>query len=247
VEGNYLLIFLLFISWVDLIIFDLKKDEWQNPLFQGEILSIAPDQWAIQIKISGLLRPAWNQLPEQLIARFGSDSPMIANLNVIGFALQNELCKIEFEVAENQAISEVLTIPIRPISTGKSQRLFTEKNPLRLLIAEDHFLNQINFRTLCEEIFEYLHLDIVSNGREAVEKVAQEKNYDLVLLDLEMPVLGGTEAARQIRTFSDTPILVLSRMASHQKLAQATEAGVNGFLEKPLKKRNLLAAVREFL
>jgi PAS domain S-box-containing protein len=95
-------------------------------------------------------------------------------------------------------------------------------------------------------------LDMADNGAVALLKF-QSSPYDLVIMDLQMPVLDGYEATRAIRHFeaerrqSPTPILALSAHAFDEKLERSLAEGCTGFLTKPVTREQLIAAIRKYL
>jgi len=111
-----------------------------------------------------------------------------------------------------------------------------DKKELKILIAED---NESNY-SLVQHILKNYHLTHVQNGAEAVNKVREEE-FDLVLMDMKMPVMGGLEATRKIREFNNRiPIIALTANAFDADRISALDAGCNEFLAKPLKKSQLL-------
>ena len=111
-----------------------------------------------------------------------------------------------------------------------------DKKELKILIAED---NDSNY-SLVQHILKNYHLTHVQNGAEAVNKVREEE-FDLVLMDMKMPVMGGLEATRKIREFNNRiPIIALTANAFDADRISALDAGCNEFLAKPLKKSQLL-------
>lgn len=105
-----------------------------------------------------------------------------------------------------------------------------------VLIVEDNQMNQVIARRLVEKLGS--EATVVSNGLLAVAAV-QEKRFDLVLMDLMMPVMAGTEATRKIRAldvaWSDLPIIAFTAGAFEHDREDARESGMNGFLEKPVR------------
>ena len=107
---------------------------------------------------------------------------------------------------------------------------------MRILVAED---NDSNYSLVRHMLKDY-DLTRAVNGVEAVEAVRSGR-FDLVLMDLKMPVMGGLEATRKIREFnSSVPIVALTANAFDSDKASAIEAGCNAFLAKPVKRRQLL-------
>ena len=87
------------------------------------------------------------------------------------------------------------------------------------------------------------------NGAVAVE-LAQEHKPDLILMDIQMPVMDGLEAIRQIRLtaeIQDTPIIALSGFAMHEDSNRCLEAGANTFLSKPCKMPVLISKIRQLI
>ena len=112
----------------------------------------------------------------------------------------------------------------------------TTTGSMRILVAED---NDSNY-SLVRHILKDYDLTRAVNGVEAVEWVRSGR-FDLVLMDLKMPVMGGLEATRKIREFNnDIPIVALTANAFDADRASAIDAGCNAFLSKPVKRKQLL-------
>ncbi|MBE7199473.1 MAG: response regulator, partial [Parafilimonas terrae] len=113
-----------------------------------------------------------------------------------------------------------------------------------LLLAEDVALNQELARTILEGAGHTV--DIVADGAEAVRAV-QAWRYDLVLMDVQMPVLDGVGAARRIRALADpvaaVPIIALTANVLPQQVAEFREAGMTDHVGKPFRREELLAAI----
>lgn len=105
----------------------------------------------------------------------------------------------------------------------------------RILIAEDNDSNYL----LVKHILKECQITRVVNGVEAVEKVRSDK-FDIVLMDMKMPIVGGLEATRKIRELNPViPIIALTANAFDADRVDAMEAGCNAFLTKPLRKEQL--------
>jgi two-component system KDP operon response regulator KdpE len=84
------------------------------------------------------------------------------------------------------------------------------------------------------------------NGEEALDKVREER-FDLVLLDMNMPGIGGMEACRIIRSQSDIPIVILSIRNTEKEKVEALDAGADDYVTKPFSMPELLARIRAAL
>ena len=113
-----------------------------------------------------------------------------------------------------------------------------------ILIVEDTELNIDLLTQLLEDDYNLL---IAKDGAEGVS-MAQEKNPDLILMDISLPVLDGYEATRRIRaSLSDTPIIGLSAHAMNGDAIKAKEAGCNDYLTKPVDEDLLMQKLKEYL
>ena len=118
-----------------------------------------------------------------------------------------------------------------------------------ILLVED---NELNREIAVEILNEYgFMVDTAENGAEAVEKVKNSKpwNYDLVLMDVQMPVMNGYEATKQIRALTDPvlagiTILAMTANAFDEDRKKALECGMNGFLSKPIVIEELISALQ---
>lgn len=110
----------------------------------------------------------------------------------------------------------------------------------RLLIVDD----EINIRTVIREYAEFYdyQVDEAQDGQEAVDKV-KNNNYDIIVMDIMMPVLDGYSACKEIRKFSITPIILLSaRSEEHDKL-YGFELGIDDYVVKPFSPKELMARI----
>jgi two-component system, OmpR family, KDP operon response regulator KdpE len=84
------------------------------------------------------------------------------------------------------------------------------------------------------------------SGEEALEKVREER-FDLILLDMNMPGIGGMEACRTLRAQSDVPIVILSIRNAEKEKVDALDAGADDYVTKPFSMQELLARIRAAL
>ena len=118
-----------------------------------------------------------------------------------------------------------------------------------MLLVEDNELNrEIALEILCECGFQ---IDTAENGAIAVERImtSQPGDYDLVLMDIQMPVMDGYEATRRIRALenpvlAEIPILAMTANAFDEDRNTAMECGMNGFLSKPIQIEDLIQTLQ---
>ena len=138
-------------------------------------------------------------------------------------------------------------------SVDKSKELIVDKltiedkrdySHLKVLIVEDIDLNRA-FQTELFKVFFSVTVDVAENGRVAVEKV-RDNSYDIVFMDIRMPVLDGIEATKEIRTFNkDVHIVCMSANVYREDMDAAQLAGMNDFIEKPFEYRDIGARLAQ--
>ena len=105
---------------------------------------------------------------------------------------------------------------------------------LKILIVEDLEVNR-EFLKEMFKVFFSVSVETAENGKVAVEKV-KVNEYDIVFMDMRMPVLNGVEATKEIRTFNaEVPIICMSANVYREDKYEAQHAGMNDFIEKPLE------------
>ena len=153
-------------------------------------------------------------------------------------------------------LRETLMNAIGQTQMDAAQELLPEKNAdfkgKRILLVEDNELN----REIAQEILrEYgFWVDPAENGAVAVEKVrtAAPGSYDLVLMDVQMPIMDGYTATRKIRALDDParatlPIIAMTANAFDEDRRNALESGMNGFLSKPIVIGDLVQELHKIL
>jgi signal transduction histidine kinase/DNA-binding NarL/FixJ family response regulator len=119
----------------------------------------------------------------------------------------------------------------------------------RVLIVEDNAENVILLNAYLDNLS--LSLDFAVNGLEALEK-RQQQDYDLVLMDMQMPVMDGYTATREIRAWEQAngkrrvPVVALTAHALSGAYDESIKAGCDGHLTKPIERHDLLDAIAEF-
>ena len=128
----------------------------------------------------------------------------------------------------------------------------TEKCQKRVLVVEDNELNRKIAAQVIED--EGILTECAIDGLEAVKKVreAPEHYFDLILMDVQMPVMNGYEATRAIRTMDRdgakaVPILAMTADAFSEDIQAAKDAGMNGHMAKPLDYEGLSQEINKYL
>ena len=163
---------------------------------------------------------------------------------------------LESRVKEGSRFTIILSFPLqkekKEMSAASPKDQGQEEAPKRVLLVEDNELNmEIEAELLKDAGF---LLDRAMNGKIAVEKVEKYPAgyYDLVLMDIQMPVMDGYEATRAIRRMEDTekakvPIIALSANIFEEDKRKSMESGMNLHMAKPLDLPGLLEAIRDLL
>jgi CheY-like chemotaxis protein len=117
--------------------------------------------------------------------------------------------------------------------------------PLRILLADDNEMLRAAIRGLLERLGH--SVDVVTNGREAVESAARG-DFDLVLLDVQMPVMGGLEAARSLRhrQAGGRRPRIIGLSGEGEERASYAAAGMDDFLIKPVRLADLVHVITRY-
>jgi len=134
--------------------------------------------------------------------------------------------------------------PARRFGTAASRT----KN-VRVLLVEDNIVNQkVVMAVLRKQAYK---IDVASDGREAMEKLELlPEGYDLVLMDVQMPVLDGLETTRLIRRdprWDALPIIAMTAHAMNGDRERCLQAGMNGYVSKPVQPAHLIATIEHHL
>lgn len=132
---------------------------------------------------------------------------------------------------------------VKPISLTPGD---APDSPLKILLVEDHFLNQIATKKILTTWTDKISVDIAENGLIAVEKF-REHGYDLVLMDMQMPVMNGIDSSKKIRESSNVPIIALTANSSKQEADKCYAIGINAYLTKPFKPHDLYAKIMSLM
>lgn len=129
---------------------------------------------------------------------------------------------------------------------SESEIVLHEQKKLSVLLCEDNILNQKLAKSVIDEFG--FDLDIANNGEEGIAMFTQ-KHYDLVLMDLQMPVRDGYQTTEYLRCElkSDVPIIAMTAHSLVGEQQKCYDIGMNGYVPKPFKQADLLAEINRVL
>lgn len=159
--------------------------------------------------------------------------------------------KIDVTSGPNAGTSFVFTIhfaikmdPIMSVSSNSPQKTQESFNGQRVLLVEDNQVNIIVTKKFLEKWG--LKVDVAINGLEAVNHVRAIK-YDLILMDLHMPLMDGFEATKKIREFNkETPIIGLSADVMTESVSSLQAIGMNDFVTKPFRPNDFFIKLKSY-
>ncbi|MCR3905586.1 MAG: response regulator [Tenericutes bacterium] len=176
----------------------------------------------------------------------------------LGLSISKKLAElmhgtIEVETELNEGSEFILNLPLE-VDEHESTRKQIEKEDealpkpkegSRVLVAEDNFLSQ----KLAHRILSNMGMivTVANNGKIALD-LAKTNKYDLIILDIQMPVMDGLEAAKEIRKIDqETPILAMTANAFAEDRALCMDAGMNDFIAKPIDPKSLSRSLSSWL
>lgn len=148
-----------------------------------------------------------------------------------------------------------VTIPYKPIKTerdytSKSISNNSENNQIyTILVAEDEEVNYLYIQELLEDVLvdEY-NIIHAKNGQEAIDMCIKNKNIDLVLMDIKMPVMNGYDATEKIKSiFPNLPIIAQTAYSTYSDKELALKHGCDDFISKPIDKEKLFGLMTKYL
>ncbi|MCM1566250.1 MAG: ATP-binding protein [Dehalobacter sp.] len=185
--------------------------------------------------------------------RFGGTGLGLA-INKRILALMNSDISVETEEGQGSCFSFGLDLPVaaaspaggtRPEELGEIKNIYAGK---RGLVVDDVALNRIVTLELLAETG--MVIDEAANGREAIDMVA-ENAYDIIFMDVQMPIMDGYEATKQIRAMEgpakDTVIMAVSANVFKEDVESSLKAGMNAHIAKPLNIKTLISTINCFL
>jgi CheY-like chemotaxis protein len=148
-------------------------------------------------------------------------------------------CEADAGIGALQKTNMLEQAPSMPAPSGSSARI---------LVVEDNHVNQKVVTAVLRK--RGFAIELANDGQEALHKLEHSAAFDLVLMDVQMPVLDGLEATRLIRKeprWSALPIIAMTAHAMNGDKERCLEAGMNGYISKPVHPALLLSTVDEYL
>ncbi len=161
--------------------------------------------------------------------------------------------RIEVESEAGEGAIFVVTLPLtpaQPVKAGEDAPDAEPERALRVLVAEDHPVNQQVIRGLLGQVG--IEVEIVDDGLQAVE-ATQTRDWDLILMDVQMPNMDGPTATRTIRQgeadqgLVRTPIIALTANAMVEQVESYLAAGMDAVVSKPVDLKVLLTTISEVM
>ena len=149
---------------------------------------------------------------------------------------------LPFEIASEEEVKDSYV--------KKEEKLYNRSKEKRILLAEDNELNaEIAMELLKEEGF---LIDWVKDGQECFDKLEESDDgyYDLILMDIQMPILNGYDTTAKIRQMENpkkatTPIVAMTANSFDEDIEMTQKAGMNGFIAKPLDAEKMFTILKQ--
>ena len=211
--------------------FDLVITDMQMPEMDG-------------LQLAAVIHERYPCLPIILLSSLGDERDKI-NAGLFSSILtkpvkQNHLCRCILQEFRKD-IDHVYSRATKSVLDAS----FSDRHPLHILIAEDNLVNQ----KLAERVLSKLGYrpDMVGNGQEALQR-ATETHYDVIFMDVQMPVMDGLEATRLIRRLSGKQPVIIAMTANAMQGDRETcvNAGMNDYISKPIRLETLVEGLEKW-
>ena len=214
---------------------------------------------SFKVYIIDWLMPDMNgvETTRRIRKEIGDDAPIIILTSYDWSDIEEEAREAGVTAFVNKPMfpSDLNRVLYRCLGKESESNSFAKKNfdfiGKKILLVEDNEMNREIAQEILEE--EGFIIDTAEDGTIAVEKMkkADPEDYDLILMDIQMPIMDGYEATRQIRAIgtqiSDIPIIAMTANAFEEDRVAALEAGMNEHIAKPIDMDKLKAALAKYL
>ncbi|MEP3839025.1 MAG: response regulator [Algibacter sp.] len=216
------------------VVANLKQIDTENVLIAFEVVDDGP---GISKEKQGSIFDNFTQLNENSNTGYQGAGLGLSIASKI-VKLFNSRIELQSELGTGSIFSFVVsfkidTNAIEQIKSEQNENVLTSYSPenLRILIAEDNKINQIVTSNLLKK--ENFQFDIVENGLEAL-KAFKKNTYDLILMDINMPLMDGNEATLKIREFNNQiPIIALTASSKDELMLNKLDKGFDDIITKP--------------
>ena len=226
--------------------------------WRQDVLSLVVSDTGVGIapEAAGRLFSNFAQADASTTRRFGGTGLGLAICRHLAEAMNGSI-SVESQVGQGSRFS--VSVPLEQVSGEPATVVRTAtpadssgafERPVRVLAAEDNSVNQLVLKTLLHQAG--IQPVMVDNGTAAVEAWEREE-WDVILMDIQMPQMDGPTATRRIRELERqrggrrTPILALTANAMSDQVAQYLAAGMDGHVSKPIEVSNLFTALERAL
>lgn len=164
---------------------------------------------------------------------------------------------VKSELGQGTTFTVILPLEIADSQTGSSDNQPLKSRPvnsmkdLKILLVEDNEFNRMVAEDTLKEALPDVQIDMAVNGEEAIERV-RNQFYDLVLMDIQMPVMDGVTATKHIRTklpapARDVQIIAMTANVLQEDVQQYLDTGMNAYVPKPFKTEELLETISSLM
>lgn len=199
---------------------------------------------------------SFTQAGSDITRKFGGTGLGLTISKQLATLMKGEL-SVKSELGKGTTFTLVLPLPKSGIQTAQTQQSLIDKttidklNHVKLLLVEDNEFNRMVAEDTLKELLPGIIIDIAINGQEAVHRVSDDV-YDIVLMDIQMPVMDGVTATKLIRSLASPKnaqvnIIAMTANVLEEDVQQYLGAGMNAYVSKPFQPDELLLKMANLL
>ncbi|HEY4162273.1 MAG TPA: response regulator, partial [Dongiaceae bacterium] len=222
---------------------DLRRNAIEMPIALAIVDHMMPNLTGLEFLTAARAMP-WVRIEKFILS---SSAAMLSRNQVLELGYDENLPKPVRRTSLVSAVAHVLGVgeaaPSRPAS-GVEAAPGNVGSLLRVLVVEDNQVNQLLVTTILAKAG--MRSEVAANGLEAVQ-AAHNRNFDIILMDMQMPEMDGLEATRRIRQLGPSgravPIIAMTANAMQEDRRRCLEASMNDFVSKPIDSAELLRKI----